>query len=206
MFDHNNSIVGHRNYRKIELSVIYFVGFILIIYTLLNVFSTVVFNVRLYNEVNDGIEIIVQIYRYMFFVYAGLVIMTVSILFFKMWKRHKYEFKRNILRFTVYIIAFSGSDLYWITYSNIYPDQKDLREYSKQCEIQSHFLQTLLFYTLFYFPIAACILVIKIKKDDDILQCISKLDMLLKISRFQVYKDKSINKESVLESLDRKDT
>ena len=41
---------------------------------------------------------------------------------------------------------------------------------------------------------------IKLKKSDDMLQGISKLDYLLKISIFQVYKDKSMIKRYSIDS------
>ena len=41
-------------------------------------------------------------------------------------------------------------------------------------------------------PCFMCLIILKFKRDDDLLNSISKLDWLLKVSIFQRYKDKSI--------------
>ena len=184
------------------MRLVNFVGFASILYTLQNVFKSVILVADLYTNVIESVpaQVFVGIESIQL-VYLILAFLMVLLLICKMWTRHRYEFNRNIFRFIVYIFAFSAPNVYLHLFLEINTDTKNLRTYSILCQNDDDILGTVIFYALYFVPLLTCIMVIKMKKDDDVLQGISKLDMLLKVSRFQNYKDLTINKKSVLSTL-----
>lgn len=106
---------------------------------------------------------------------------------------HKHEFKVNKRHFFCYFIVvqlyylFMCSGGFFLTQSKGQPGiNMTIDQFYQECldKKQSLFLSTFQFTVLRYFPLAISIVVLKLKREDDLLQGISKLDYLLKVSIF----------------------
>ena len=189
MFDHNNQ--GVIDYRKIEKGVLW---------AFFAVF-TIHFSFTAYNQVINVID------RYQTFekpytlikIWLGAWILVnfiaVCIVGCKMWTRHRYEFRKSIKGFVSFYVCFTGMIVYITLIENqeskLRASKFTLNEYADECDQLPAWV--LVAYALLYIlPMVNCLVYLKLKNDDDVLQGISKLDYLLKVSRFQIYKDRDL--------------
>ena len=147
-----------------------------------------VFKYKLSNYVEMGI----------FGFYALINLVTCLILTLRMWQWHRFEFKRNIKQFSLYMIllqVFFMTQLYCMSINSPYLwVEVPLNKYESDVCDRSDYgtpMQIVIYFGAMV-PSLVCLIILKFKKDDDLLNSISKLDWLLKVSIFQKYKDKSI--------------
>ena len=132
-------------------------------------------------------------------------------LFFLMRKYHGYEFDKNFKWFTAYFIVFmlilSSAYIYslnnykglWTAFQSL----ENLQEFCNNGEDSGIFYKYILISQGMSFnTFAEALTILYLKKDEDILQGINKLDNLLKVSIFQVYKNKQkeIHKQTYRET------
>jgi len=118
---------------------------------------------------------------------------------------HNYEFKRTRCSFIWTLVLVSvvvGETIYFVSYLiSFHESGQDAMtvyltiEYG--CTYPTYGALLLRLYYMVYFifcqpTLLLVFLTIKVKKTSDILQGLSKLDYLLKVSRFQKYKDKQL--------------
>ena len=110
-------------------------------------------------------------------------------------KLHHLEFKRVmwqmlsvfISQIFFYIFAFIFITEWYQIYKS---EEKDFSHYWTMCELQGfEIYEVYLFWVLQLPYLVPCATVILFKSSRDIIQGVSKLDYLYKVSRFQVYKD-----------------
>lgn len=141
---------------------------------------------------------------YTFFIILVFVGVLVSffVIFYLMQKYHDFEFRQNrkpmmVFMLTVAIAAFVDAFILYL--DSVIANFDTIETYVMACaDTQSLNPMIALQITCLLFPLTnpqyllCCVALIIYKKTDDILQGVSKLDYLLKVSVFQKYKDKEL--------------
>lgn len=196
LFDHNYENMtaswnDQLNYRKREICIFRWYLFA----TVLNMvwISIAIFYNNFFFEFLDQPTIIMSIL-------CLLLALKFVILFWQIYKYHKFEFHRIfreslmlllcilvslsfiIVNYRVYVRVIFNKEFYYYTIDDI-------------CESDTFyatsFSSILFFYSNVFMlnDVLLCFAIIKVKSPQDVIQGISKLDYLLKVSVFQIYKD-----------------
>ena len=124
--------------------------------------------------------------KWFFISYIAINTLACFVLICKMFKLHRYEFKRNILQFIVYnflLQLFFSLNIWKLGQDEtLQLDASYLQYAHTKCDKGK--LASALVTAISVVPALICFFILKLKKDDDMLNSISKLDWLLKISRF----------------------
>lgn len=137
--------------------------------------------------------------------------LTFSRIYYVMQKYHRYEFKRTRSTMVAYyllsisFITINTAMFYLIMTDSVF-DQGSLSnlftgvaELCQEDKVEAQLLMWSMFinFMLGLPGILQSLIVIKLKSSQDILQGVSKLDYLLKVSVFQKYKDKTLERDKM---------